>query len=837
VPNRIRSGGVVLEPAQDRGVDQERRAAQHIVAEESRLGQQSEPRRAHLLERELDPSLRPLHDASGLVEAPSEHGSVRVPIREQRPQIRSRGVALALHQEPRAVRAVAQEDQELDVSPRRELRVVREQIRSPALEYGGGGDRDVDDPSRVGGCHLPLFDRPARETHELDEGGDRVDRVRAGGGDALLDCGADGVRLDGGGLFPQRRLVERRELLDLRDELPGAVAQLARREPVPVGGDPGDERGGDLVVHRVAQRLEVGSLALDRRGEVARLLDLPLIVADEEAPLQLVRQQVVPRLAEAVEREVALEEAGRVAGLVLGTGESAVGAQLGELVRRVRLDEELLQDVTAHQVVVVGEAVPEVEVAGKEIAEVHPLIRQCLAPRFSEGSAEANGAAAGRDDRPVPLHDGLALAVAADAVVLAVGPLLLPQAALEILVELLSPSLGQLGSSRGGSVRRDAEGPRGAEDGEESAPVRCADPPHASLPRGPESWHGGRSRVHPVFMRRARCPRGSLLLLLGLLGPVCSAGAGEAIEPSPSGGFLASLRPAPELQDFLDRAVAELAAGDAALRGLKLRIALLDLAPGAPRLAHRNGESPVYPASVVKFVYLMAAYAWRDEGRLVIDAELDRLLRQMVHHSSNQATRRVVARLTRTEPGPRLSPEAYGEFRERRLAVNRWLATLGITDLHCVHPTYDGNGDLFGRDVQFLEDASVEGGLSAGTLRNRLAMTAVGTAKLLALLATDRALSPESSAEVRGRMRRDPSEQSYLAHRIAGVIDRVPDLEVYSKTGTWGPIYADAGIVRADSGRQLVLVVFIEGRPRYRGDFIVDLAHRSVLHLVPRTGP
>src|SRR5437016_13015909 len=79
----------------------------------------------------------------------------------------------------------------------------------------------------------------------------------------------------------------------------------------------------------------------------------------------------------------------------------------------------------------------------------------------------------------------------------------------------------------------------------------------------------------------------------------------------------------------------------------------------------------------------------------------------MIHQSSNQATRKVFARLTETEPGPELSPEAYREFRERRQAVKRWLATLGIRDLHCVNPTYDGNGDLFGRDAQFLRDASV----------------------------------------------------------------------------------------------------------------------------------
>ena len=76
-------------------------------------------------------------------------------------------------------------------------------------------------------------------------------------------------------------------------------------------------------------------------------------------------------------------------------------------------------------------------------------------------------------------------------------------------------------------------------------------------------------------------------------------------------------------------------------------------------------------------------------------------------------------------------------------------------------------------------------------------MTANGTAKLLALLATDRALTPDDSATVRRRMRRDPREQPHLAapHRRRRRA-RSPGLEVYAKSGTWGPIYADAGIVR-----------------------------------------
>jgi beta-lactamase class A len=298
--------------------------------------------------------------------------------------------------------------------------------------------------------------------------------------------------------------------------------------------------------------------------------------------------------------------------------------------------------------------------------------------------------------------------------------------------------------------------------------------------------------------------------------------------------YLASIEPSPGLQAFLDRTLADLFARDPKLRQTKVRVALLDLSHGdPPRLAHHDGEVPMYPASVVKFVYLMAAYKWQEQGRLRIDPELDAQLGEMIHQSSNRATQQVFTRLTATDKGPELPPDAYRDFRERRLAVKRWLQSLGISDLHCVNPTYDGDGDLVGRDKQFLQDRTLPGGLPSrdGEFHNRQAMTAVGTAKLLALLATDRALSPEDSEIVRRRMQRDPKEQPHLVHRIAGGASRLPGLDVYAKSGTWGPIYADAGIIRDPSGRQLIVVVFTEASPPYRGDFIADLTERAAAHL------
>ena len=76
-------------------------------------------------------------------------------------------------------------------------------------------------------------------------------------------------------------------------------------------------------------------------------------------------------------------------------------------------------------------------------------------------------------------------------------------------------------------------------------------------------------------------------------------------------------------------------------------------------------------------------------------------------------------------------------------------------------------------------------------------------------------------------MKRDPVEQPHLLNRIAGGAARLPDLQVYAKSGTWGPIYADAGIVRDASGRQFAIAVFTEASPPYRGDFIADLTEST----------
>ena len=299
--------------------------------------------------------------------------------------------------------------------------------------------------------------------------------------------------------------------------------------------------------------------------------------------------------------------------------------------------------------------------------------------------------------------------------------------------------------------------------------------------------------------------------------------------------FLSTVIISDTLQEFLETTVATLIANDRSLQGGAFQAALIDLSqPQQPRMAHVNGDQRVYPASVVKFIYLIAAYQWAEENRIVLDTEWQHHLRRMIRHSDNQSTRWMVYRLTGTEPGPELPPEQYARFRENRLAVKRWLTTMGLDNLHCVHPTYDGNGDLFGRDLQFMRDRSFQGEtiLQPGGFPNRLSVTALDITRLLALLATGHLLSPEDTEAVLKLMKRDIREQKYLERRIAGGASRISGLDVYSKSGTYRETFADVGIVKAANSKQLVLAVFIQNQEGYRGNFIADLTERCARYLL-----
>ncbi|HEX2269639.1 MAG TPA: hypothetical protein VHH35_08895, partial [Pyrinomonadaceae bacterium] len=74
-----------------------------------------------------------------------------------------------------------------------------------------------------------------------------------------------------------------------------------------------------------------------------------------------------------------------------------------------------------------------------------------------------------------------------------------------------------------------------------------------------------------------------------------------------------------------------------------LSITLIDMRdPARPVTASFRGNERIYPASVSKLFYLVAAHRWLEDKKIEETPELTRALRDMIVDSSNEATQYVV---------------------------------------------------------------------------------------------------------------------------------------------------------------------------------------------------
>ena len=87
---------------------------------------------------------------------------------------------------------------------------------------------------------------------------------------------------------------------------------------------------------------------------------------------------------------------------------------------------------------------------------------------------------------------------------------------------------------------------------------------------------------------------------------------------------------------------------------------LVDLRdPQQPVQASYRGGEQIYPASVIKLFYLVAAHRWLEDGKLKDTEELRRAMRDMIVDSLNEATGYLVDCLTGTTSGPELTPRRW----------------------------------------------------------------------------------------------------------------------------------------------------------------------------------
>src|ERR1043165_8466770 len=261
---------------------------------------------------------------------------------------------------------------------------------------------------------------------------------------------------------------------------------------------------------------------------------------------------------------------------------------------------------------------------------------------------------------------------------------------------------------------------------------------------------------------------------------------------------------AQSLQDLVDRAAKTTLDrfADKKLQESELSITLIDLRdPKRPVTASFHGNERIYPASVVKLFYLVAAHRWLEDKKIEQTPELTRALRDMIVDSSNEATQYVVDVLTHTTAGYERPPKEMEEWQYQRNAVNRYFSSLGYTNINVNQKT-------------FCEDAYGRERVSRGPNgENRNKLTTDATARLMMEIVTGKAANPARTAMMMELLKRDytgtSSDNDDQGHGFTGIaLKDVAGARLWSKAGWTSTTRHDVAYVELPDGRKFVLATF-----------------------------
>ena len=241
---------------------------------------------------------------------------------------------------------------------------------------------------------------------------------------------------------------------------------------------------------------------------------------------------------------------------------------------------------------------------------------------------------------------------------------------------------------------------------------------------------------------------------------------------------------------------------DKKLEASQLSITLIDLRDQQhPVTASFRGNERVYPASVVKLFYLVAAHRWLEDKKIEDTPELKRALRDMIVDSSNEATQYVVDVLTHTTGGYELPPKEMEEWQYQRNAVNRYFAGLGYTNINVNQKT-------------FCEDAYGRERVSRGPNgENRNKLTTDATARLMMEIVTGKAANPARTALMMDLLKRDytgtSNDNDDQGHGFTGIaLKGIDGARLWSKAGWTSTTRHDVAYVELPDGRKFILATF-----------------------------
>jgi len=284
------------------------------------------------------------------------------------------------------------------------------------------------------------------------------------------------------------------------------------------------------------------------------------------------------------------------------------------------------------------------------------------------------------------------------------------------------------------------------------------------------------------------------------------------------------------LQDLVNRAAKTTLDrfADKKLTEDQLSITLIDLRDAKhPETASFRGNERVYPASVVKLFYLVAAQRWLEDKKIEQTPELTRALRDMIVESSNEATQYVVDVLTQTTSGYELPAKEMEEWQYKRNAVNRYFSSVGYTNINVNQKT-------------FCEDAYGRESVSRGPKgENRNKLTTDATARLMMEIVTGKVATPARTA-VMDLLKRDYTKQTTdtddQGTGFTGIALKGRDgFRLWSKAGWTSTTRHDVAYIETPDGGKFVLATFTTGHSNERE--IIPTVARVVIDGMKKTEP
>ena len=236
-----------------------------------------------------------------------------------------------------------------------------------------------------------------------------------------------------------------------------------------------------------------------------------------------------------------------------------------------------------------------------------------------------------------------------------------------------------------------------------------------------------------------------------------------------------------------------------------------------------NNKKMVYPASIVKLVYGLAAYYWIKKGSLLLSDEIVDAVVKMLSFSSNNATSFLIDLLTGTTSGPCIEGELWENWKYQRNIINDWLHDLSWEELigiNCCQKTWDDGP--FGREKEFYGYEN----------KNRNAMTTDSTARVFEeiMIHID---YQKDDLHLRDFLTRDLNKAALeldSLNQIYGFLgEGLPEsTKLWSKAGLMSEVRHDSAWWINNQSLQTLLVVFCDGEKYSKDTSFLPLIAKEV---------